>query len=106
MITDKQALHEAMWYACSAIHAHKAYVITRPLHRITMCHCPAGATVMHIGLVYIGFEQDQPGAMTGLAAQVATALAFALAVAKGPDTLALAAVQQPDASRASTTRLG
>jgi len=61
---------------------------------------------MHIGLVYIGFEQDQPGAMTGLAAQVATALAFALAVAKGPDTLALAAVQQPDASRASTTRLG
>ena len=32
-----------------------------------------------------------PGAMGGLAAQVATALAFALAVANGPEALALAA---------------
>ncbi len=35
-----------------------------------------------------------PGATVGLAAQVATALAFALAVAKGPEAVALAAAQQ------------
>ena len=32
--------------------------------------------------------------MTGLAAQVATALAFALAVANGPDAVALAAAHK------------
>ena len=37
--------------------------------------------------------------MTGLAAHVATALAFALAVAKGPDAVALAAAYQPEVSR-------
>ena len=36
--------------------------------------------------------------MTGLAAHVATALAFALAVAKGPDAVALAAAHQIDIS--------
>ena len=41
-----------------------------------------------------GISEFIPGGTGGLAAQVATALAFALAVAKGPEALALAAAPQ------------
>ena len=47
MIIAKQALREGMCYACNAIYAHKAYVNTERMHRITMYCCTEGAAAAY-----------------------------------------------------------